>query len=77
MTEELLEQLSLDDKTSQLVEKMTEWEKLGQGVITGKRVLVELDQRRQKCREALRQLRTEAKDTRNKVSYQYPSINRF
>lgn len=48
--------LSLDDKTKQMLDNMTEWENLGQSIITGKRTMVELDERRQKCREALRQL---------------------
>uniref|UniRef100_A0A915PKR7 P53 and DNA damage-regulated protein 1 n=1 Tax=Setaria digitata TaxID=48799 RepID=A0A915PKR7_9BILA len=64
----MLENLSLDDRTRELVDNMTEWENLGQGVIMGKRAMVELDERRQKCREALRELQKEAKNNANKKS---------
>ncbi|EJW86677.1 hypothetical protein WUBG_02411 [Wuchereria bancrofti] len=65
--EAVLENLSLDDKTKQVLDNMTEWENLGQSIITGKRTMVELDERRQKCREALRQLH-KAKNSANKKS---------
>ncbi|VDD92747.1 unnamed protein product [Enterobius vermicularis] len=42
--------------TANLVEKLSRYEQLGQEVIVGKRALVELDERRQKCREATRQI---------------------
>uniref|UniRef100_A0A0N5AAQ6 P53 and DNA damage-regulated protein 1 n=1 Tax=Syphacia muris TaxID=451379 RepID=A0A0N5AAQ6_9BILA len=46
------------EETTNLVEKLSTYEQLGQDVITGKRILVELDERRQKCREAARNLCT-------------------
>lgn len=65
--EAVLENLSMDDKTEKLLNDMTEWENLGQSVIMGKKTMIELDKRRQKCREALRQLRKEARNNANKV----------
>lgn len=62
-----LENLLLDDTTKRVLDNMTKWENLGQSVIIGKRTMIELDERRQKCREALRQLHKEAKNIGNKV----------
>ncbi|VDN02310.1 unnamed protein product [Thelazia callipaeda] len=59
---EKLNDLSINDETKELINKMTEWESLGQGIIMGQKIIVELDKRRQKCREALRKLRQESKD---------------
>ncbi|KAM3729083.1 p53 and DNA damage-regulated protein [Dirofilaria immitis] len=67
-TEAVLKNLSFDDTTKKMVDDMTEWESLGQNVIMGKRAMIELDERRQKCREALRQLHKQAKNTTNKKS---------
>ncbi|KHN74947.1 p53 and DNA damage-regulated protein 1 [Toxocara canis] len=47
--------------SSKLVTRLSEYEQLGQSVIMGKRALIELDERRQKCREAARVLRNKAK----------------
>ncbi|CAG9537010.1 unnamed protein product [Cercopithifilaria johnstoni] len=66
--EAMLENLSLDDTTKKMLDNMTEWENLGQGVIIGKRTMIELDERRQKCREALRQLKKQTKINGNKKS---------
>uniref|UniRef100_A0A0R3RPL5 P53 and DNA damage-regulated protein 1 n=1 Tax=Elaeophora elaphi TaxID=1147741 RepID=A0A0R3RPL5_9BILA len=66
--EAILEDLSLDDTTKKMLDNMTEWESLGQSVIMGKRTMIELDERRQKCREALRQLQKQAKISGNKKS---------
>lgn len=51
----------LEASPSKLVDRLSEYEQLGQSVIMGKRALVELDERRQKCREAVRALRNKAK----------------
>ncbi|VDN37965.1 unnamed protein product [Gongylonema pulchrum] len=56
--EEGEEGLEVHEKTAELLQKMAEQERAGQAVIMGKRAMVEFDERRQKCREALRQLRT-------------------
>lgn len=66
-TETILENRALDDTTKKMLDNMTEWENLGQSVIMGKRTMIELDERRQKCREALRQLQKQAKISGNKV----------
>ncbi|VDM94617.1 unnamed protein product [Onchocerca ochengi] len=66
--EAILENLLLDNTTKKMMDDMTEWESLGQSVIMGKRAMIELDERRQKCREALRQLHKQAKNTTNKKS---------
>ncbi|EFO20122.1 hypothetical protein, variant [Loa loa] len=66
--EAMLENLSLDDTTKKMLDNMTEWENLGQSVIMGKRTMIELDERRQKCREALRQLRNKTKNNAKKKS---------
>ncbi|VBB27083.1 unnamed protein product [Acanthocheilonema viteae] len=63
----MLKNLSLDT-TKKMLDNMTEWENLGQSIITGKRTMVELDERRQKCREALRQLQKQGKISGNKKS---------
>ncbi|VDK69743.1 unnamed protein product [Litomosoides sigmodontis] len=57
----VLESRALDDATKKLLDSMTEWENLGQSVVMGKRAMVELDERRQKCREALKELQKQAK----------------
>ncbi|VDP19975.1 unnamed protein product [Onchocerca flexuosa] len=64
--EAMLDNLLLDNTTKKMMDNMTEWENLGQSVIMGKRAMIELDERRQKCREALGQLRKQAKNTTNK-----------
>lgn len=69
--EAILENLLLDNTTKKMMDDMTEWESLGQSVIMGKRAMIELDERRQKCREALRQLHKQAKNTTNKVIKQH------
>lgn len=52
-----MEKLKKTEESSYMVKRLAEYEQLGQGIIMGKRALVELDERRQKCREAARNLR--------------------
>ena len=47
------------DNTFALIDKLSRYEQLGQEVILSKRALIELDERRQKCREAVRQIRNQ------------------
>uniref|UniRef100_A0A915A952 P53 and DNA damage-regulated protein 1 n=1 Tax=Parascaris univalens TaxID=6257 RepID=A0A915A952_PARUN len=51
----------LEASPSKLIDRLSEYEQLGQSVIMGKRAVVELDERRQKSREAVRALRNKAK----------------
>ncbi|VDK25910.1 unnamed protein product [Anisakis simplex] len=51
----------LEASTSKVVDRLRDYEELGQSVIMGKQAIVELDERRQKCREAARHLRNKAK----------------
>lgn len=65
--EATLKDFSLDDTIKKMIDNMTELENLGQSVVMGRRTIIELDERRQKCREALRQLQKQAKINENKV----------